>query len=101
MSGWRFFNSLFLLFLDEISADLVAEDKECFEILAVFKAYYNRAGPEAQPRRTALAGFPASRGDDEVKMFSGEVVVMHKMSICEYVPKTLDWEKLILAADEL
>lgn len=37
--GWKFFYSLFLVFLDEIEDDLMREENTSYEIIKIIKAY--------------------------------------------------------------
>jgi len=39
--GWKFFYSLFLIFLDEIEDDLSREEYSAFEIIKILKSYSN------------------------------------------------------------
>jgi len=80
--GWKFFFSLFLVFLDEIEDDLRMEENSSYEIMQIMKSY---------------------TGHVPIKRSGGEVVIKNEEFSCvkmkedcfEYNIKNLDWEEIM------
>jgi hypothetical protein len=97
-NGWKFFNALFLAFLDYISEDLMNSENQSYEILKIFKAYYNSAPKPQKSFSAENSSIKIPSTSDKSSSF----IVVKKVdeSGVDYEPMKIDWEILVEEAIE-